>query len=102
MREVSPGDVVFSFVDTFIAAIGIAQSYCWECPKPAEFGAAGQYWEDVGWKVRVQFTLVARRVRPKDHIEILRPLLPTHYGPLAGEWRRQAGSLPNRTAAALR
>jgi hypothetical protein len=29
MREVSPGDVVFSFADTVIAAIGIAQSYCW-------------------------------------------------------------------------
>jgi hypothetical protein len=27
MREVSPGDAIFSFVDTRIAAIGIAQSY---------------------------------------------------------------------------
>jgi putative restriction endonuclease len=42
MREVSPGDVVFSFVDTFIAAIGIVQSYCWESPKPTEFGTIGQ------------------------------------------------------------
>src|SRR5436309_10347989 len=41
MREVSPGDVIFSFVETFIIAIGIAQSYCWESPKPIEFGAAG-------------------------------------------------------------
>jgi hypothetical protein len=30
MREVSPGDVIFSFIDTSVAAIGIAQSYCWE------------------------------------------------------------------------
>jgi hypothetical protein len=82
MREVSPGDIVFSFVDTLIAAIGVAQSYCWESPKPAEFGATGQYWEDVGWKVRVQFTPIVRRVRPKDHIEILRPLAPARYGPL--------------------
>ena len=35
MREVSPGDVVFSFVDTLIAAIGVAQSYRWESPKAA-------------------------------------------------------------------
>jgi putative restriction endonuclease len=34
MREVSPRDVIFSFVDTFLAAIGIAQSYCWESPNP--------------------------------------------------------------------
>ena len=82
MREVSPGDVVFSFVDTLIASIGVAKSYCWESPKPAEFGTTGQYWEDVGWKVRVQFTPVPHRVRPKDHIEILRPLFPPRYGPL--------------------
>ena len=45
MREVAPGDLIFSFVDTQIAAIGIAKSYCWECPKPDEFGSVGQYWE---------------------------------------------------------
>ena len=44
MREVAPSDVIFAFVDTFIAAIGVAQSYCWESPKPAEFGTTGQYW----------------------------------------------------------
>ena len=41
MREVSPGDLIFSFVDTRVAAIGIAKSYCWECPKPIEFGSVG-------------------------------------------------------------
>jgi hypothetical protein len=55
MREVSPGDIVLSFVDTRIEAIGIAQSYCWESPKPREFGSAGQNWEDIGWKVLVGF-----------------------------------------------
>jgi putative restriction endonuclease len=34
MREVAPGDLIFSFIDTRILAIGIAQSYCWESPKP--------------------------------------------------------------------
>jgi hypothetical protein len=82
MREVSPGDVVFSFVDTLIAAIGVAKSYCWESPKPAEFGDTGAYWENVGWKVLVKFTRIARRTRPKDHIEVLRPLAPARYGPL--------------------
>ena len=48
MREVSPGDVIFSFVDTRVAAIGIAQSYCWESPKPQEFGEVGQNWENIG------------------------------------------------------
>ena len=38
MRKVAPGDLIFSFVDTRIVAIGTAQSYCYESPKPAEFG----------------------------------------------------------------
>jgi hypothetical protein len=82
MREVAPGDLIFSFMDTRILAVGIAQSYCWESPKPQEFGTAGQNWENIGWKVTVQFTELENKVRPKDHIGILRPLLPERYSPL--------------------
>jgi putative restriction endonuclease len=82
MREVAPGDIVFSFVDTRIATIGIAESYCWESPKPVEFGSAGQNWEDLGWKVSVRFTPLLHRVRPKDHMGVLRAVLPTRYSPL--------------------
>ena len=82
MREVAPGDIVFSFVDTTIAAIGIARSYCWESPKPQEFGSAGQNWEDIGWKVRVEFVPLLHRIRPKDHIEVLRSVIPARYSPL--------------------
>ncbi len=82
MREVSPGDVVFSFVDTRIGAIGNARSYCWESPKPHEFGSTGQNRENVGWKVRVQFTQLVNKVRPKEHMAALRPVLPGRYSPL--------------------
>jgi hypothetical protein len=34
MREVAPGDIIFSFFDTRIAAIGVTRSYCYESPKP--------------------------------------------------------------------
>ena len=53
MREVTPGDLVFSFVDTRIVAIGTVTSYCYESPKPLEFGDAGSNWETIGWRVRV-------------------------------------------------
>lgn len=42
MREVAPGDLVFSFADTRIGAFGIVQSHAYENPKPAEFGSAGR------------------------------------------------------------
>jgi putative restriction endonuclease len=82
MREVAPGDLIFSFKDTHILAIGIAESYCSECPKPLEFGKTGSYWEDIGWKVKVKFTLLSNQIRPKDHIVKLRYLLPAKYSPL--------------------
>src|SRR3954471_694950 len=82
MREVAPGDLIFSFMDARILAVGIAQSYCWESPKPLEFGTAGENWENIGWKVKVSFTRLTNKVRPKDHIELLRPLLPARYSPL--------------------
>jgi hypothetical protein len=82
MREVAPGDLIFSFKDTLILAIGIAESYCSECPKPLEFGSAGSYWENIGWKVKVRFTQLTNKIRPKDYIEQLRPFLPSKYSPL--------------------
>jgi hypothetical protein len=82
MREVSPGDLVLSFCDTRIQAIGVAQSYCIESPKPAEFGSAGPNWSLVGWRVQIDWKKLIHQIRPKDHIERIRPLLPPKYSPL--------------------
>jgi hypothetical protein len=82
MREIAPGDLVFSFSDTRIIAIGIVGSYCYESPKPSEFGEIGLNWEAIGWRVRVKFITLLHRIRPKDHIELLKPLLPSRYSPL--------------------
>lgn len=82
MREVAPGDVIFSFSDTRIAAIGIARSYCYESPKPTEFGTAGINWSTTGWKVDVEFQELQHRIRPMDHLEALVPTLPARYAPI--------------------
>lgn len=55
MREVAPGDLVLSFEGTFIRAVGVVQSYCYECPKPADFGTAGPNRENIGGKVDVYY-----------------------------------------------
>jgi putative restriction endonuclease len=85
MREVAPGDLVFSFVDTRIPALGIARSYSYESPKPTEFGAAGTNWSAIGWKIEVAFKELKVRIRPKDHIEKLGSFLPNKYSPLSAE-----------------
>jgi hypothetical protein len=82
MRELAPGDVIFSFCDTRIAALGIARSFCYESPKPPEFGIAGANWDRIGWRADVQFRELQNRIRPKDHMSVLAPLLPEKYAPL--------------------
>jgi len=82
MREVSPGDLVFSFSDTRIPALGIARSHAYEAPKPREFGQVGAYWELIGWRVDVRFQLLTTQIRPVEHIARLRPYLPSRYAPL--------------------
>jgi hypothetical protein len=82
MREVAPGDLIFSFANTLISAFGIARSYAYEAPKPEEFGSSGRNWDSIGWRVDVEFHKVASQFRPADWIEELRPHLPDHYSPL--------------------
>lgn len=82
MREVAPGDAIFSFADTCIKAIGIAGSHAYEAPKPLEFGRAGAYWENIGWRVDVRFIELRGTIRPVEHMAQLADMLPRRYAPL--------------------
>jgi len=82
MREVAPGDRVFSFRSRQIVAVGLATSNCYDAPKPVEFGAVGKYWQQHGWRVDVAYTEMSHPITPKQHIESIRPHLPEKYAPL--------------------
>lgn len=82
MREVMPGDIIFSFSRTYICAIGIATSHAYEAPKPLEFGQVGAYWDNIGWRADVKFHELRLPAKPADHMTVLAPLLPTKYAPL--------------------
>lgn len=82
MKEAEPGDVVFSFCDAQIRAVGVVSDRCDTAPKPVEFGATGTYWSHEGWYLPVQFTELAYPIRPKDHMAELAPTLPAKYSPL--------------------
>jgi putative restriction endonuclease len=91
MREVAPGDLVLSFEGTYIRAAGIAQSFCYECPKPTEFGSAGPNWENIGWKVDVHYRDLIHQLRPADHMGAIGRRLPTIYAPLLPNGRGLQG-----------
>ncbi|HZT00638.1 MAG TPA: hypothetical protein VFA39_00035 [Steroidobacteraceae bacterium] len=85
MREVAPGDIVLSFCDTRVAALGIVTGYCRESPKPEEFNLTGTNWSQIGWRVGVRWQRLSNAVRPKDHIARLRSQLADKYAPLTPE-----------------
>lgn len=105
MREVAPGDMVFSFWDGAINAIGVSRSFAYEAAKPPEFGAAGRTWNAIGWRVDVKFSRPNRRIRPVEYIEDLRRHLPVRYSPLNarghGSQSIYLTELPKRLALAL-
>ncbi len=83
MMEILPGDIIFSFYDTKIRALGICRKGHYESDKPKEFGKAGPNWSIKGWKVDVDYYEFQRPIRPKDHIETIKPFLPEVYSPLS-------------------
>ena len=82
MTRIQPGDVVFSYYDTYIKAVGVTTSTAASVPKPTAFGRAGSYWSDEGWFVEVQFRELASPIRPREHMAVLEPTLPAKYSPL--------------------
>lgn len=85
MTEVLPGDVVFSYADTFIRAVGFAQAPCYFFPRPEEFGKTGKAWNEFGWRVDVHFQKLSEPISPRDKLDGILPLLPPKYSPLNGK-----------------
>lgn len=85
MLRVQPGDLIFSFADSQIKAVGIAEGTAFSSPKP-DFGSAGSLWsDDDGWRVPVRYSKVQKPVRPSDFIDKLIPHLPEKYSPIKAD-----------------
>lgn len=82
MRLVSPGDLVFSYADGRIAAIGHVIDRAAPSPKPTEFGKIGDYWSNEGWLVNLYFSPTPKTIKPSDIADKLAPLLPVKYSPI--------------------
>jgi putative restriction endonuclease len=77
-----PGDIVFSYADGQIAAVGVVLEDASTSPKPLEFGKTGIYWSNEGWHLPVAFQKAGQAIRPRDHILRIAPLLPPKYSPI--------------------
>jgi putative restriction endonuclease len=82
MKEISPGDLIFSHYNSHIASVGTAQSYCYESPRPTAFPKDQNEGNHLGWKVDVVYGHGVTKFQPKAHFEEIFNLLPSKYSPL--------------------
>ncbi|MFN7141762.1 MAG: HNH endonuclease [Limisphaerales bacterium] len=92
MREVSPGDIIFSFAGASIQGFGVARTHCYTSPRPDEFGHIGNAWNEVGWRVDVDFHRFTEPLRPAQHMQALAPTLPARYSPIQGNGHGNQGA----------
>jgi hypothetical protein len=81
LTQMRPGDLVFSFKDSLISAIGVVQRPAENMIKP-DFGSHGDNWADLGWCVPTEFIEIANPIKPSEMMDVIDPLLPEKYSPL--------------------
>ncbi|CUY42601.1 HNH endonuclease [Serratia marcescens] len=82
LTEVRPGDLIFSYANLKLGAVGKALSSAYDFEKPDEFRDSDEVWLRDGWRIDVQFERLQAPIRPKQFIAQIQPLLPKKYSPL--------------------
>jgi putative restriction endonuclease len=82
MREVAPGDIIYSFADGAVQGFGMTRTHCYTSPRPDEFGHIGQAWNEVGWRVDIDFQKFTEQILPTQHMQAIAPTLPERYSPI--------------------
>jgi hypothetical protein len=82
LTRTAVGDIIFSYAGGRIAAIGKVIAKVQNQERPAEFGMTGHQWDKSGWLVRVQWQRLLSPLLPKNHLNLIVPLLPSKYSPI--------------------
>ncbi|MEK6482016.1 HNH endonuclease [Catalinimonas sp. 4WD22] len=76
------GDIIFSFANAHIKAVGVIEESFKESDRPVEFGSTGDQWNENGYLVKVNWIKLEDPLKPKNYIDELSPLLPQKYSPI--------------------
>lgn len=82
MRIVQRGDLILSYANASVQGYGLAQTHCYSCPRPDDFGRIGETWDKSGWRVDVGFKRFTQSFRTADYTDLIAPLLPQKYSPI--------------------
>ena len=86
MLQVQPGDIVFSYVNQQICAVGVVISPATPAENPFR-EQTGDLWNRDGWYVEVAFVKLENKISPMDYWSTLAPLLGEKYTPLTAQGR---------------
>lgn len=82
VREVRPGDLIFSYSHAAVQGFGFAKTHAYSCPRPNEFGKVGESWDVRGWRADIQFTRFPTPLRTANYMDRLAKFLPEKYSPI--------------------
>ena len=82
LPKVQINDVIFSYANAQIMAIGIVEERALTSDRPPEFGSTGRQWNTNGWLVKVNWSILTDGIHPKEHLKYIVPLLPEKYSPI--------------------
>jgi len=99
VREVAPGDALFSSADGAIRGFAMARTHSYTSPRPDEFGGIGQARNEVGWRVDINFQGFTDPVLATRHTQAIAPPFPDRYSPIRQDGRSNA--LSKTSAASL-
>lgn len=102
LKEAEIGDIVFSFGDSMIRAIGVVTGLCVDTPKPETFGKDDNGWASDGQAISVDWKPFAHPFAPQAHLDHLKPLFAKFVGLTATEPRESMqGTYMSRITQAL-
>jgi hypothetical protein len=101
LREVQQGDLIFSFANAHLQAVGVAKSPCYSCPRPDEFGKVGEAWDLLGWRVDVGFQKFMHPLRITSVADKIVHLLPSRHSPIQANGHGNQGAYLAEVSAAL-
>ena len=82
MTLIEPGDLILSYANGIIQEVGLIIKGATKSPRPPVFAEAGEQWNLEGWLVDVDWTHLDEPIIPKEHMDIIVPLLPEKYSPI--------------------
>jgi putative restriction endonuclease len=82
-QRLVPGDIIFSFAQDEIGAIGVVLGAAREAAKPIQFDSIAEHADaQSGWMVPVRFTALTTPLRTVEHMSDLTLVLPRKHSPI--------------------